>query len=71
MKAEDIDRILDQIRENVSALQIKVGALESIFLKDDQTRAEYTQLVSEQADVLSRERQNSSANNPAKKPPRA
>jgi hypothetical protein len=71
MKAEDIDRILDQIRENVSALQIKVGALECILLKDDQTRAEYTQLVNEQADVLSRERQNSSVNNPATKPPRA
>jgi hypothetical protein len=65
-----IDRILDDIRENMSVLQIKVGTLESILLVDDKTRAEYIRLVNEQADVLIRERQNKSGKAPAKKSPR-
>ena len=65
MESEDLHRILDEVRENVSVLQIKVGALESILLRDDQTRAEYTQLVNEQADVLRRERQNKPGKGPA------
>jgi hypothetical protein len=68
---KELVRILDNIRENVSALQIKVGALESILLSDDKTRAEYTRLVDEQVDALIRERQNESGKAPARKLPKA
>ena len=49
---EELDRIVRELREDVSALQIKVGALETLTLKDDETRAKYTKLVSEQAEAL-------------------
>lgn len=52
---EAIDRIVRALQEDLSVLQIKVGALESVLLKDDESRAKYTRLVSEQADALMRE----------------
>jgi hypothetical protein len=53
---EVLDRIVRGLHEDISVLQIKVGALESLLLKDDETRAKYTKLVSEQADALMRQR---------------
>lgn len=57
-KDEVFSRILEDLQENVSALQIKVGALEAILLTNEKARAAYTRLVSEQADVLLREQKN-------------
>lgn len=68
---KDLNLILEEVLENVSVLQIKVGALETIVLKDNKTRAEYTRLVNEQADVLTREVQNKPSKRTAKKTPRA
>ena len=68
---KDLNVILEEVLENVSVLQIKVGALETIVLKDKKTHAEYTRLVNEQADVLTRERQNKPSTRTAKKTPRA
>lgn len=68
---KDLSLILKEVLENVSVLQIKVGALETIVLEDNKTRAEYTRLVNEQADVLNRERQNMPFKGTAKKTPRA
>jgi hypothetical protein len=68
---KDLNVVLEEVLENVSVLQIKVGALEAIVLKDKKTRAEYTRLVNEQADVLIRERQNKPSTRTAKKTPRA
>jgi len=68
---DDLSLIVKELLENVSVLQIKVGALETIVLKDKKTRAEYTRLVNEQADVLIRERQNKPSTRTAKKTPRA
>jgi hypothetical protein len=68
---KDLSLILDEVLENVSVLQIKVGALETMVLKDKKTRAEYTRLVNEQADVLTRERQNKPSKRTARKTPRA
>jgi hypothetical protein len=68
---KDLSLILEEVLENMSVLQIKVGALETLVLKDNKTRAEYTRLVNEQADVLTRERQHKPSIGTAKKPPRA
>ena len=68
---KELSIILEEVLENVSVLQIKVGALETIVLKDNKTRAEYTRLVTEQADVLTRERQNKPSKRAARKTPRA
>lgn len=67
----DVTLLLNEMQENVSVLQIKVAALESIVLKDEKARAEYTRLVNEQADVLIRERQSKTVKSPARKTPRA
>ncbi len=67
----DVSLLLNEVQENVSVLQIKVAALESIVLKDEKARAEYTRLVNEQADVLIRERQSKTVKSPARKTPRA
>ncbi len=67
----DVTLLLNEVQENVSVLQIKVAALESIVLKDEKVRAEYTRLVNEQADVLIRERQSKTVKSPARKTPRA
>jgi hypothetical protein len=53
---EGLDRIVRELQEEISVLQIKVSALESLVLNDDETRTKYTKLVSEQADALIRER---------------
>ncbi len=53
---EEVDRILRGLQEDISALQIKVGALESLALKDEETRTKYAKLVSEQAEALMRQR---------------
>ncbi len=44
------------LQEDLSVLQIKVGALESLLLNNDEIRAKYTKLVSEQSKALMRER---------------
>ncbi len=54
---EVLDRIVRGLQEDLSALQIKVGALESLILKDDEIRNKYTKLVSEQAEALMRQRE--------------
>ena len=64
-KDKEVSRVLEELQENLSVLQIKVGALEVILLKSDATRAEYTRLVNEQAEVLIRERQNKNENLPS------
>ncbi len=53
---EEFDRILRGLQDDISALQIKVGALESLALKDEETRTKYEKLVSEQAEALMRQR---------------
>lgn len=53
---EELNRLVCELQEDVSALQIKVGALESLALKDDETRAKYTELVSAHAEALLRQR---------------
>ena len=55
---EVLDRIVRRLQEDIGALQIKVGVLESLLLKDDEVRAEYTKLVSEEAELLLRQRKN-------------
>jgi hypothetical protein len=54
---ENIDRVVHALQEDLSVLQIKVGALESLLLHSDEIRAKYTSLVSEQTEALMRERQ--------------
>lgn len=53
---KEFDRVVRGLQEDVTALQIKVGALESLTLKDEETRASYTKLVSEQAEAALRQR---------------
>ncbi len=53
---EAIDRFVRALQEDLSVLQIKVGALETLLLNNDEIRAKYTSLVSEQAETLMRER---------------
>ena len=69
-RVEDLVQQVDSMKDELGALQIKVGALESIVLNNDEIRAMYTQIVNEQADQLLRERRNRSANAPANPPPR-
>lgn len=57
---EVLDRIVRGLHEDISVLQIKVGALESLLLKDDEIRVKYTKLVSKQADALMRQRKGKS-----------
>ena len=68
---KQLSLILEEVLNNVSVLQIKVGALETLVLNNKKTRAEYTRLVNEQADVLIRERQNKPSKRTATKTPRA
>src|SRR5512146_984252 len=53
---EMLDRIVRGLQEDLSVLQIKVGALENLLLKNDEIRATYTRLVSEEAERLIRQR---------------
>lgn len=53
---EQFDRVVRGLLEDVTVLQIKVGALESLTLKDEGTRAKYTEMVSEQAEAAIRQR---------------
>jgi hypothetical protein len=55
---EVIGRIVSALQEDLSVLQIKVGALECLLLTDQEARTKYTRLVSEQAEALMREREN-------------
>lgn len=51
-----IDRFVRSLQEDLNVLQIKVGVLESLLLNNDEIRAKYTKLVSEQSQALMRER---------------
>lgn len=53
---EMLDRIVRGLQEDLSVLQIKVGALEDLLLKNDEIRAKYTRLVSEEAERLIHQR---------------
>lgn len=53
---EAIDRFVRSLQEDLSVLQIKVGALEALLLTNDEIRSKYTKLVSEQSQALMRER---------------
>jgi hypothetical protein len=53
-----VARTLQSLMDDLGVLQIKVGALESLVLKDDETRNTYTRIVNEQAEKLLRERRN-------------
>lgn len=44
-----MNRTLLETQDAVTALQIKLAALESIVLRDEQLRAEYSRLVEEEA----------------------
>jgi hypothetical protein len=55
---EAIDRFVRALQEDLSVLQIKVGALEALLLNNDEIRAQYTKLVSEQSQALMREQGN-------------
>jgi hypothetical protein len=55
---EAIDRFVRALREDLNVLQIKVGALETLLLNNDEIRAKYTKLVSEQSEALMREQGN-------------
>lgn len=55
---DSVDRFMRALQEDLSVLQIKVGALEAILLTNDEIRAKYTKLVSEQVQALMRERGN-------------
>ncbi len=66
---EEIARILRGFEEDLNVLQIKVGALESILLRDRETHAKYTQMVSEQAEALIRERANRQMHGPTEELP--
>ncbi len=56
-------RIVHGLMEDLSVLQIKVGALESLLLNDKAMHAKYTELVKEQAEALIRERKNRTIDN--------
>jgi hypothetical protein len=66
---EAIGRFVIALQEDLSVLQIKVGALESLLLTDQEARAKYTRLVSEQAEALMRERENERRGGFAEEPP--
>ncbi len=51
-----IDRFVRSLQEDLNVLQIKVGALESLLLNNDEIRSKYTRLVTEQSQALMRER---------------
>jgi hypothetical protein len=51
-----IDRFVCSLQEDLNVLQIKVGALESLLLNNDEIRSKYTRLVTEQSQALMRER---------------
>ena len=51
-----VARTLQSLMDDLGVLQIKVGALESLILKDDETRNTYTRIVNEQVEKLLRER---------------
>jgi hypothetical protein len=55
-----VARTLQSLMDDLGVLQIKVGALESLILKDDETRNTYTRIVNEQVEKLLRERRKSS-----------
>jgi hypothetical protein len=44
-----MNRALTNLSDAITALQIKVAALESILLRNEQLRAEYTRLLDEEA----------------------
>ena len=66
---EVIGRVVSTLKEDLSVLQIKVGALESLLLTDQEARSKYTRLVSEQAEALMRERENRHRRGLAEEPP--
>ncbi len=66
---EAITRILHSMLEELNVLQIKVGALETLLLKDPDARQRYTRLVTEQAEALIRERGSRGSDPPAGAPP--
>ena len=51
-----VDDFVRSLKEDLDALQIKVGALESLLLNNDEIRSKYAKLVSEQSQALMRER---------------
>ena len=53
---DHIDRVVRTLQEDLRVLQIKVGALESLLLHNDEIRPRYTSLLSEQTEALMRER---------------
>ena len=44
-----MNRELTNLADAITALQIKLAALEAIILRDEKMRAEYTRLVDEEA----------------------
>ena len=66
---EVIGRIVSALQEDLGVLQIKVGALESLLLTDQEARRKYTKLVSEQAEALMRERENRQPTGLGQEPP--
>lgn len=49
LETETMNRELTKLADAITSLQIKLAALESIVLRDEQLRADYTRLVDEEA----------------------